>query len=255
MNFFASKAKIIQSKPTGRRWSIPKRAYAMRMKWHDLLFMSWPIDVEMIADQIPSGLEIDIYQSQAWVSVVPFCMSGVSPRLLPDIPWMSAFPELNVRTYVKYKDRPGVWFFTLDATNPIAVRVARTWFHLNYVDAKIEVSSSDNWIRYRSYRIDSNHAPAELSVDYRPLGETYFAQTGTLDEWLTARYCLYAADNRGRLFRGEIDHQPWQLRETQSVIHANTMLDPLGISVPDRPVRCHFAKRTDVVAWSLDKLS
>ena len=125
--------------PTGRVVPRPPQSPAMRMKWHDLLFLHWPVPPDVLASQLPEGVEIDTVDSNAWISVVPFHMSGVAPRWLPDMPWLSRFPELNVRTYVKVNDVPGVWFFTLDATNPLAVRIARRWFHLNYVDAKIRL--------------------------------------------------------------------------------------------------------------------
>lgn len=227
----------------------------MRMKWHDLLFLHWPVDPETIESLVPDRLQVDLFDSRAWISVVPFHMSGVSPKWLPDLPWMSRFPELNVRTYVTVDGKPGVWFFTLDATNPIAVRVARALFHLNYVDARIDVSKHDNWIRYRAYRTDNKFATAEFSVDYRPIGSEYTAKRGSLEEWLTSRYCLYTCNRNGDVFRGEIDHAPWKLRDSQAVVHVNSMLEPLGIEVDREPVMVQFAKRTDVVAWGIRKIS
>ena len=237
-----------------RSWPVPARSSAMRMKWHDLLFLNWPVEPELVQPHLPQGLELDLFDGKAWISVVPFTMSGVAPRWVPDIPWLSAFPELNVRTYVTNHDKPGVWFFTLDATNVFAVRAARALFHLNYVDAKITSVRDNNWIQYRSVRTDKNNPPAELSVDYRPVGESFFAVPGSLDDWLTSRYCLYVANRKGSLFRGEIEHAPWQLRETQAVIHTNSMLDAFQIPLNGEPARMQFAKRTDVVAWTLDKI-
>ena len=226
----------------------------MRMKWHDLAFLNWCVGSEDLLRHLPAGLELDTFDGQAWISVVPFVMSGVAPTWLPDVPWLSKFPELNVRTYVVRDGKPGVWFFTLDATNPLAVRVARSWFHLNYVDARIRTERNANWIKYRSERTDRVAPAAELAVDYRPVGESYYAEPGTLVDWLTSRYCLYAANKKGAIFRGEIDHAPWQLRDAQAVIHTNSMLEALGISIFGEPASIQFAKRTEVVAWSLDKI-
>ena len=111
----------------------------MRMRWHDLLFMHWPVNVASLRRLIPAALDLDLWNGQAWLGVVPFRMSDVAPRGIPAMPWLSAFPELNVRTYVKTEDKPGVWFFSLDATNPVAVRVARSAFHLPYFDARIAI--------------------------------------------------------------------------------------------------------------------
>ena len=247
-------AEINSKTETGRERPAPKSAPAMRMKWHDLLFMHWPVPADILSEHLPPGIEVDTIDSNAWVSVVPFRMSGVAPRWLPDVPWMSSFPELNVRTYVTCNGLPGVWFFSLDATNPIAVRIARSWFHLNYVDAKIRLNYRDNWIRYRSFRTSATHAPAKLSVDYRPIGETFVAEPGSLEYWLTARYRLFSADKEGRIFCGEIDHRPWVLRKAQALIHHNTMMDQFPHEFGEQPALIQFAERTDVVAWKIQSV-
>ena len=236
---------------SGRTIPRPIRAPSMRMKWHDLLFMHWPISPNSLQPHLPSGLEIDTFDSNAWISVVPFRMTGVAPRWMPDFPWMSSFPELNVRTYVTYNGLPGVWFFSLDATNPIAVRIARAWFHLNYVDARIRLDYRDSWIRYRCLRTSKQHAPAKLSVDYRPIGERYLASPGSLDYWLTARYRLFSADPQGKIYCGEIDHDSWLLRKAQAILHYNTMLEPFSYEIGKQPELIQFALRTDVVAWNI----
>lgn len=223
------------------------------MTWHDLLFMHWPIESELLARWLPKNLTIDTFEGQAWISVVPFRMSGVAPRWVPDIPWMSSFPELNVRTYVTVNDNPGVWFFSLDATNPIAVRAARMLFHLNYVDARIGIELEENWYRYHSVRTDKKYPPSELRVDYRPIGDSFLAEPGSLEDWLTARYCLYAASPRGQLFCGEIDHTAWKLRRAQAVIHENSMLHHYGLNATE-PAMLQFAERTEVLAWSLSPI-
>src|SRR6266704_6531932 len=113
-----------------RPWPLPVGPWVMAQRWHDLLFAHWPVPAGELQHLIPTPLTIDTFDGQAWLAVVPFRMSGVRLRGTPAVPWLSAFPELNVRTYVKCEGRPGVWFFSLDAGNPLAVAIARAWFHL-----------------------------------------------------------------------------------------------------------------------------
>lgn len=125
---------------THRPWSPPNRAFAMWQVWHDLLFAHWPVPPEMLRPTIPAGLDLDLFEGQAWVGVVPFRMSGIRLRGQPlAAPWVGAFPELNVRTYVTAPggDRPGVYFYSLDAANPVAVALARRWYHLPYFFARM----------------------------------------------------------------------------------------------------------------------
>jgi len=219
------------------------------MRWHDLLFMHWPVRVADLRDYIPRGLRLDTFDGAAWIGVVPFRMSGVRPRLFPALPWLSAFPELNVRTYVVAEEKPGVWFFSLDAGNPVAVELARDGFHLPYYNARMACAAHGDGVRYSSGRRHRGAAPAELQARYRPIGPPYTSSPGTLERWLTARYCLYAANRRGRIWRCEIDHPAWPLQPAEAEIERDTMTDQMRLELPDTPPLLHFARRLDVVAW------
>jgi uncharacterized protein YqjF (DUF2071 family) len=229
----------------------------MAQSWHDLLFAHWPIDPALMRapmralmrPYIPTALQIDTFDGQAWIAVVPFRMSGVRLRATPALPWLSAFPELNVRTYVVADRKPGVWFFSLDARNPVAVAIARAWFHLSYFRARIKCEDRGGWIHYASERTQHAARPGALRVNYRPAGEVFEAKPGTLEHFLIERYCLYSADPRGRLYRGEIQHQPWQLQIAEANFQQNSMTEASGIALPSHNPLLHFAHRQDVVVW------
>jgi hypothetical protein len=223
----------------------------MRQSWSDLLFAHWAFPAAAVRPLIPAGLELQTWEGKAWIGVVPFRMHGVRPRWLPAVPWLSAFPELNVRTYVTRDGKPGVWFFSLDAANPVAVWIAQQMFHLPYRNAQMTCQSDrEGWVNYHSVRSDGTTI---LKARYRPVDEPVPAATGSLDDWLTARYCLYAADPRGNIYRGEIDHPAWPLQRAEATIETNTMLQPLGLDVPPVPPLLHFSRRLDVVVWGLQR--
>jgi uncharacterized protein YqjF (DUF2071 family) len=240
-------------------WPVPNRRWTMRMNWHDLLFMHWKVNHDSLARLLPKGVEIDTFDGSPWIGIVPFRMTGVAPRYFPNIPFVSSFPELNVRTYVTVGGKPGVWFFCLEATNPIAVRVARKFFHLPYMDAKINLRRCESddqckWIGYDSTRSHRGEPAAKLKLEYRPIGSPFLAQPNTLESFLTARYCLYSSDPKGNIYRGEVDHAPWELRGAQAIIKNNTMTDWLNIDLPDEAPILHYAKKTSVVAWAIKKV-
>jgi uncharacterized protein YqjF (DUF2071 family) len=225
------------------------------MIWHDLLFAHWPIAPDLLRAQLPAGLELDTFNGRAWLGIVPFRMSGIRPRCLPPVPGLSAFPELNLRTYVTAGGKPGVWFFTLDATSRLAVRTARRFYHLPYCNAQILCRcAADGWINYRSYRVDPLYPPAEFAARYRSLGSSAAIAQDPLASWLTARYCLYAADPGGGLWRGEIDHAPWPLESAEAVIETNTLATATSIELPASEPLLHFSRWLDVVAWTLDRI-
>ncbi len=231
----------------------------MRQTWHRLLFAHWPVPSAALAGMLPPDLALDTFDGQAWVGVVPFSMAGVRPHGLPAVPWLSAFPEINVRTYVTAQGKPGVWFFSLDAGNPIAVTLARSLFHLPYFNAAFQVGWAGETVRYanrRTQRRDPRSryhwepaSDAAFAATYRPTGPVFHALPGSLEHFLTERYCLYTTDGRGRTVRGDIRHPPWPLQSAEATITRNTLAAAAGIALPDIPPLLHYALRQDVVVW------
>ena len=234
--------------PSTRPWPAPSGPWAMRMSWHDLCFLHWRVDPLQLQPLLPSGLTPDTHAGSAWLGIVPFRMTDVSPRGMPAIRGLADFGELNVRTYVTLGGRPGVWFFSLDATQPLAVRFARTVFHLAYLDARIEIARDGDTVAYDSARTDRRGGAAALTVRYRPHGPPVASEPGSLEHFLTERYCLYAA-HRGRVYRQEIDHRPWPLQPADAEIERCTMTRPLGIELGSGAPLAHYASSLDVVAW------
>jgi hypothetical protein len=232
----------------------PNFPWAMRMRWRDLLFAHWAVDPAILRKLLPAGLELDLFDGRAYAGAVPFRMEGVTPRRMPAVPGLHAFPELNLRTYVHAGGKPGVWFFSLDAGQKLAVRIARRLFHLPYFDAAFQIDASGDTVTYSAIRTHRRAFPATFAAKYWPDGPVYLSTPGTLDSWLTERYCLYAADSEGNLYRGDIDHQPWPLQRAQAEISANTLGDWLGIEMPGPPDTLHFAQSLDVHAWLAQRI-
>jgi uncharacterized protein YqjF (DUF2071 family) len=231
-----------------RPWRLPAGPWVMAQSWRDLLFAHWPADTAKLRALIPERLTIDTFDGRAWLAIVPFRMTGVRLHGTPAVPWLSAFPELNVRTYVTCDGKPGVWFFSLDAGNSLAVAIACAWFHLPYFRARMRCSYRDGWIEYASQRAHSGASPAALQGRYRPVAAAFFPQRGTLEHFLTERYCLYTLDGRRQLIRGEIHHRPWPLQYAEAQFERNTMAESLGIALEPQPL-LHFARRQDVLVW------
>ena len=244
----------ILEKVEHRPWPMPQSMWIMTQTWNDLLFAHWPVDARTLQENVPAGFELDLFDGQGWLGIVPFHMTNVAPRGVPALPFMSAFRELNVRTYVRVQGRPGVYFFSLDASNALAVGTARTMFHLPYFTAAMQVEDRGGWIHYRSRRTSDDGAPAELEARYRPAGEVFKAEPGTLDYFLTERYCLFTTDASGHAYTVDIHHPPWPLQSADAEFPVNTMADASGIGLPSMAPLVHFAKRQDIVAWPLTRV-
>jgi uncharacterized protein len=231
-----------------RPWPMPESPWIMTQTWHDLLFAHWPVDEVLVRARVPRELPLDTWDGRAWLGVVPFRMANVAPRgvRLPSV--LSAFPELNVRTYVTRGGRPGVYFFSLDASSLPAVAGARTVFGLPYFLADMQLRRDGASVEYRSRRRWSER-PAGFDARYAPITDPSPPARGSFEYFLTERYCLYTVTRRRRVRRLEIHHPPWPLQRAEAEIRTNTMSDAAGIPLPPVAPVLHFAPRQDVVAW------
>jgi uncharacterized protein len=232
-----------------RPWPLPARDWTWRQSWLDLLFAHWPIAASAIRPLVPRELEVQEFDGTSWIGVVPFRMAGVMRRPLPDLPWISAFPELNVRVYVERDGQPGVWFLSLDASNPLAVWAARRFFHLPYHRAVMSLTERDGMFHYSSRR-----PGAEFAASYRPTSDACRAPSGSLEHWLTERYCLYARSPNGVLFRNHVHHLVWPLQRAEAKFTRNTMLESHGLSIQGSAPVLHFARRLDVAVWNAERV-
>lgn len=220
----------------------------MQMGWRDLALFHWRVSPETLRPHIPAPLQLDTWEGEAWIGVVPFWMEEVRMRWAPPIPSTHRFPELNVRTYVRSNERRGVWFFSLDATSKLAVRAARL-LNLPYFDAEIQVSRRDGAVVYQSRRTHRQSPAAALDASYRPVGDVRPAEAGSLEHWLAERYCLFTETPAGKIRILDIHHPPWPLQKAEAEIRANTMSRTAGIDLSGAQPLAHYAQSLDVLAW------
>ncbi len=248
-------SKAILQDIAHRTTPMPPGPWVMMQTWHELLFAHWPIKAEKLRPLIPPVFTLDTFEREAWVGVVPFRMSNVRPRGVPPVSGLSAFPELNVRTYVTVNGIPGVYFFSLDAGNPIAVAIARAVFHLPYFNAVMSCKSVGDTIHYSSHRIHRGAPDADFVAHYRPVAPVEYASRDTLIYWFTERYCLYTTDRHGKAFRGDIHHVQWPLQAAEAEISRDTMARSHQIALPDIAPLLHYSERQEVLIWPLKRIS
>jgi uncharacterized protein len=230
-----------------RPWPLPTGPWVMKQTWHDLLFAHWSLPSAMMRLLVPSQLTLDTFDARCWVGVVPFHMTGIRAHGIPPLPGLSRSPELNVRTYVTHGGKPGVYFFSLDAANLSAVWAARKFYHLPYFHAEMNSKEIDGTIQYSSRR---RRAPAEFRGRYRSTAEVRLREEGSLEHWLTERYCLYTT-HRGQVLRGEIHHRRWPLQDAEAEFEINTVAAAAAIQLPCIPPSLLFARRLEVLIWPL----
>jgi len=231
-----------------RPWPLPPRGWIMGQTWEDLLFAHWRVEVDEVRRHVPAGLEVDVHDGSAWVGITPFRLTGLRGRGMLPIPYVSSFLELNVRTYVRAEGKPGIWFFSLDASSRVAVEVARRTYKLPYFQARMSASKRGEWVDYECSRIDE--AGRVFSGRYRPDGPVSHAEPGSLEWFLAERYCLYATGDRGSLARAEIHHERWPLQPAEAAIELAS-ISPLELR--GDPL-LHFSRRQDVVIWPLESV-
>ena len=227
--------------------------WVMTQRWNDLLFLHYAVAPALLRPLVPDVLTLDTCQQRAWVSITPFWINHLRPPGIPSLPWISHFSEVNVRTYVTYGGKPGVYFFSLDSSNLSAVWGARMFYRLPYWHASMKVvGRGDRTIGYRSKR-SHGPKPAEIRASYGPSAGPFHARPGSLEYFLSERYRLYAYA-RKRLYGGEIHHLPWELQEATVDLEHNTMAESLGLRLSAAADLVYFSRELKVLLWAPDRL-
>jgi uncharacterized protein len=250
---FETRSRIL-STTEHRPWPLPKSPWVMTQRWNDLLFAHWPIPVSDLCHLLPEDLVVDAFDGSGWVGVVPFWMDEIRMRGIPRIPGANRFPELNLRTYVRerHSNQPGVYFFSLDAGNPLAVSVARMFFHLPYYWAHMKTEFGESReIRYSSERLVSRPR-ANFRARYRSLGQP--CAKGGMESFLTERYALFTRGKRGGTERVNIHHLPWPLEMAEAEFEINDLPQAHGIRLPDVKPLLQYSRELTVYIWALEKL-
>jgi hypothetical protein len=214
--------------------------------WLEHAFLHWRCEPAQLRRLLPASVELETHGGDAWLGVTPFLLTGLRLRGLPPLPGISSFPEVSARTYVTRDGKPGLWYFALDAGSTLAVEAAKRVYRLPYARSQIRYVRDGNRVHLESAR-----AGAAFSADYGGLGETFDAPAGSLEAFLTERYCIYTEDG-GRVYRAELHHAPWRLQRGEANVDINT-LTPMPL--PSPPVHVLFAERQDVVVWPLRELT
>jgi uncharacterized protein YqjF (DUF2071 family) len=233
---------------------LPSGRWAVTQRWNDLLFAHWPVPVSTVAPLLPEGLQVDTFQGSAWLGVVPFWMDRIKVRGMPPVFGARSFPELSLRTYVRDQNTgvPGVYFFSMDASNPLAVAAGRIFFHLPFHWAEMRIEQrSEREFSFYSRRLLSRN-PAVFSARYRglgPSGKLAESRSGTLEYFLMERHCLFARNRAGKTYRADIHYVPWPLEEAEANIEQNDLSAAIGISLPNQAPVLHYLRRLAVYIW------
>lgn len=231
-----------------RPWALPGRRPILSMHWRDLAFLHWPVEPGELRRFVPNELELDTFDGRAWLGVVPFEMRDTRPLGLVGVPGATHFAELNLRTYVRQGAYTGVWFFSLDAESQLSVRGARLGFKLPYFDARMSIERDGDWIEYESERTHRGAPGASFRARYRGHEALDPAEPGSLEHFLTERYCLFAKDRRG-ILRGDIHHLPWPLQLGEVELGDCSMTALIGDMALEGEPLVHVARKLDVLAW------
>ena len=231
-----------------RPFPLPDASWVMHQAWCDFLFLHWRVDVAAIRALVPEPLELDLRDGEAWLGIIPFHMTDVRPRGTVNVPGISAFPELNVRTYVRVGDRRGVYFLSLEAHNRLAVETARLTYDLPYFAAAMSWSRDGDRVDYASERTDGRGPAAAFRGSYRVHGAYRYAAPGSLERWLSERYCLFTVSD-GQVYTTDVHHLPWPLRNAEVDIAVNTMAEAHGLSLGSDAPHVMYSPGVDVIVW------
>ncbi|QJX81113.1 YqjF family protein [Priestia megaterium] len=237
-----------------RSYPLASKYWIMRQTWRNLLFLHWPIPLKKLRPYVPSSLQIDTFNGSAWIGVILFVLEGIYPRGISSISLTPKFPEINVRTYVKRDGKPGIYFMSIDVGNWASLNIAKRWYRLPYHSAQISFRKEGQTFYCQSTRKGNTNSPISFKGKYAPVSEVYFSKEGTLDHWLTERYCLYSSNNGANIYSGEILHQPWPLQKAEIEIFRNNLFIPFHFNLSEVEPIAHFSIGVDSLIFNIKKI-
>jgi uncharacterized protein YqjF (DUF2071 family) len=216
---------------------VKQTPWIMAQAWDDLLFAHWPVPPEQLLRLVQAPLELDTFDGRAWLGVVAFRISDLHLRGLPPVPTLSGFPEVNLRTYVRLGNRPGVLFLSLQCANRLGMAIARPWFRLPYRFADVEFTTQSGEVHFTSRSPEH----ADFAAVYSPTSMTATSGQDSLEAWLTERYCYYAQCGSSGIFRSDIAHAPWSLAPARARISRNSLPAAFNLRLPECKPLLHYA--------------
>ncbi|MGM0899512.1 MAG: YqjF family protein [Bacillota bacterium] len=232
-----------------RLWPLPRLPWVMKQIWENVLFAHYPVKLETLRKLVPEKLPLDTFNGLAWVGIVAVHISNIRLRGLPPIPGITHFSQVNVRTYVTLDGKPGVYFFSLDAGNRLAVETAKIVGNLPYKYSEVAMESTQSNIHFESSRKTGDNA--NLVFNFKPISKPFHPAKESFEEWVAERYCLYTFSKTGKTLRGDILHLPWLLQQVQAEFYENTLLSSLNIQPESNPPILHYSRQKDVRFWPM----
>lgn len=233
-----------------RTWPAPERSWFAKQVWSDLIFISFPVDKSLLQNHLPKGLKLDLFNKTAYISLVPFSSSKTSIKLVPEAITSAEVVGLNVRTYVKVDDKPGVYFFSINMSSLLVSQLIKRKFYFNGCNAKVKHVRNDDFQSYNCQRNNGDNTE-RFSCSYKPYGVTYQAESGSIEAWLIERFCAYSVNHSGKLYRTEIMHNPYVLQKVNVQILEDTISD---FSRKLAPPLFHYCSLQESVMWSKEKV-
>lgn len=216
--------------------------WTMTQMWEHLFFAHWPVSTEMIRNLVPRQLEIDTFGGMAWIGIIPFLMNGFKLKYTPTS-YPFAFPEINVRTYVKANGSPAIYFITLDAADPFVVNVAKRWYHLPYFHGEMSLRRKGRAFLFQSRRKKPAKPVATFQGEFYPISDGFIPREGSIEHWLAERYVYFTkCPLLNKVYGGEVYHEPWTLQKARAQIHVNTMGHAYDLELPNPPQYMHYAR-------------
>lgn len=226
---------------------LPNLPWVMKQTWHDLLFAHYPVKLELLQKLVPPVIQLDSYNGSAWIGIVPFHVQNHRARLLPPIPGIDRFSQLNIRTYVTVNGKRGVYFIRVDMNHLIAGVLAKTFYYMPFQAATIKMKQNDQTIHFNSQK--NGQHQFEFQCKYKPITLPFYAAKGSFEQWLVERYSFYALNKKGEVVRSDILHDYWPLQLVEGEISNHSILLNVGIQVAkDEPI-LHYAKKMEALLW------
>ena len=225
-----------------RQFNYPEHPWKYYQEWNNTIFLNWEVTSELIRPYLPIGLVLDEINGKTWVSLVAFNMNNIGIRSLPKVPHISDFHEINIRVYVIFNGKPGVYFLSMEGSKRASCKVLKSLSKFPYRYSKMNRSE----FVFQSQNIIFND---RLKIDYELENNPVFKDK--TDVWLTERYAVFQ-DYKNQLIEYDVHHLEWPIQKIR-IKSLDLNYPRFSFLINNQPDKLHYSKGVQVLTWDKKK--
>lgn len=190
-------------------------AIFLKANWENIIMANYEIDPNILKSFLPKGVEIDLFNGKAYISLVGFMFKKTKLFNIP-IPYLGTFEEINLRFYVVRREgnttKRGVVFINETITYPIVAWMANKLYkeHYTVVPTRHKITNSGD---FKKVNFEWALNKKWNSIYVEASNESAVMKKDTLEQFIYDHYYGYTKIDSDKTEEYRLQHPSWKTNE------------------------------------------